>query len=88
MNVLERLVRRVHDAYPDDQGIACLWSNYRDGRGPSWEIGREFHPLLWGFGVELRRDMGGNWLFGHPHAVNLLLTVGPLSVCLRREWPA
>jgi len=77
-------LRNLDNKYSDDQGIDCLWSNWKDERTPYWELNREYHPLSWSFGVQVQRQVGGGW---SPHMLILDVSAGPWTLGLRREWP-
>ena len=77
-------IRDLDEKYGDGNGIAGVWGNYKDERTPYWDLDRQFHPLTWGFGVEVNRQVGGSW---DPHMLWFSVTVGPWTWVLRREWP-
>jgi hypothetical protein len=78
-------LRDLDNKYCDDRGISGIWSNYKDAKTPYWDLDRQFHPLTWGFGVEVNRQVGD----AHsPHMLIVSVTFGPWSWGARREWPA
>lgn len=75
------LIQRVSNRYSDDQGIVDWWSTYQDEHAPYYQLVREFHPLIWGLGIEAQHEVGcQDW----PSWWSVSLTLGPFSLTFRR----
>lgn len=61
------LLTRIDERYQFGEGVTVMGM-----LADRWEYGREFHPLLWGIGLQVEIDGGAQ------------LTAGPWSLYLRR----
>lgn len=62
---------RTSERFENGEGVCCMGT----WRGIEW--GREFHPLNWGLGIEVR---------GIPDDWAVLAQLGPWTLYVKREW--